>query len=296
MKLSDKIAESFGALSPREQRLLGVLAGIAVLFVAFVFWYLVSSKLSEAEADTIRADLLYGEIAGHREPLQEKFAGRGDKRSRDPVPRLTSFLEDISRRKEVPVKDYGGEKSLPTKDKRYSEISMEVTLDKVSLKQLVDFLQEIENAPEAAYTKQLDISLPRKDQRDSFNVKILVATYEDQSPDKKEKDKEKEKEKAKETPEARAGGRDGEKVEGVEPGEEPRPMPHVPGGGGYRATGARPSGAAGSGEGEDAPKGVYTPPVDRPGAPITPLSRGYMGKKLPGAIRDKVAPQPESEQ
>ena len=71
---------------------------------------------------------------------------------------------DRAVRKAVPVQNYGGEKSLPTKDKKYTETSMEVRLAKVTLQQLVDFFQELENAEEAAYTKQLEINLPRKDQ------------------------------------------------------------------------------------------------------------------------------------
>jgi hypothetical protein len=87
------------------------------------------------------------------------------------------------------VQNYGGEKSLPTKDKKFTETSMEVRLAKVSLQQIVDFLQEIENANEAAYTKNVEINIPRKDQRDSFDVVMTVATYEDPNAAKKAEDK-----------------------------------------------------------------------------------------------------------
>ena len=128
----------------------------------------------------------------NKEAIAIKFANGGDKKTRDPVPKLTSFLDEISKRKSVPVQNYGGEKSLPTKDKKYTETSMEVRLAKVTLQQIVDFSQELENASEAAYLKQLEINIPRKDQRDSFDVMLTVATYEDPNAKKNEKTADKE--------------------------------------------------------------------------------------------------------
>lgn len=188
MKITDRIASAFGSLSAREQRLLGVLGGILVLFIGFLFWYFVGQKLSAMEEELERISSLTTEIETNKEGLVEKFAGVAQKTNRDPVTRLTSFLEDISKRKDVPVKNYGGEKSVPTKDKRYVETQLEVRLSRVTLQQAIGFLEEIESAEEAAYTKQLEISIPRKTERDSLEVVVTVATYEDPKAEKKAKE------------------------------------------------------------------------------------------------------------
>jgi hypothetical protein len=191
MKFSDKLSTWFGGLSAREQRLLGILGTVMAFFVLFVFGYTIYSSFSEVGARIERANELSSILENNKEAIATKFASGNNKKERDPVPQLTSFLDDISKRKSVPVQNYGGEKSLPTKDKKFTETSMEVRLAKVTLQQIVDFLQEIENANEAAYTKILEINIPRKDQRDSFDVVMTVATYEDPNAPKKSESKDK---------------------------------------------------------------------------------------------------------
>jgi hypothetical protein len=186
MKLSDRVATWFGGLSAREQRLLGVLGIISALFVVFLFGYTVYSSFSAINDRVARTEELSAILEANKEAITTKLASTDDKKKRNPVPKLTSFLDDISKRKSVPVQNYGGEKSLPTKDKKYTETSMEVRLAKVTLQQIVDFVQEIENADEAAYTKHIEINIPRKDQRDSFDVVLSVATYEDPNAKKSE--------------------------------------------------------------------------------------------------------------
>jgi hypothetical protein len=223
MKLSDRVATWFGGLSAREQRLLGILGVISTLFVVFLFGYTVYNSYSVINTRIARAEELSALLEANKEAIATKLAGTGDKKTREPVPKLTSFLDDISQRKSVPIQNYGGEKSLPTKDKKYTETSMEVRLAKVTLQQIVDFVQEIENADEAAYTKHIEINIPRKDQRDSFDVVITVATYEDPSAKKNEKDKTSDKEDTKDK---------GEDVKGVDAkgdGAEPTKITPVSG-------------------------------------------------------------------
>jgi hypothetical protein len=189
MKLSDRVANWFGGLSTREQRLLGILGVMAVFFVVFLFGYTIYTSFSAIDERIARAQELTNILDANKEAIATKYANGGAKKERDPVPKLTSFLDEISSRKSVPVQNYGGEKSLPTKDKKYTETSMEVRLAKVTLQQLVDFLQELENADQAAYTKQIEINIPRKDQRDSFDVVLTVATYDDPNAKKEDKTK-----------------------------------------------------------------------------------------------------------
>jgi hypothetical protein len=197
MKLTEKISTSFAGLSPREQRLLGILGVVAVLALSMVFVFYLYNTFSELEERISRAEALGEELQRDKEKLVEKFAV-SPVQSRDPVPRLTTFLEEISRRREVSVQNYGGEKEIPSKDKRYVETQMEVRLSRVTIEQTLRFLEEIENAPEAAYTKQLDISVPRKDQRDSLDVTILVATFLDTKAKKKAEDEKGEEDKKEE--------------------------------------------------------------------------------------------------
>jgi hypothetical protein len=230
MTLVDRLSGWFSDLSPREQRLLGILAGIFGLVIAFLVWLRVSSAFGEVRAEIERAQSLAAEIEEKREDLSAKFAAQAEKRERDPVPKLATFLEEISNRRAVPVDNYGAEKTVPTKDKRYAETSMEVKLKKVTLDQAASFLEEIENASEAAYTKQLELNLPRKDQRDSFDVTMNVTTYEDTKAPKKDESKD----------EKNAGSKpskeDGEPAatkeaaeEGTEPASRPtRPFPVRP--------------------------------------------------------------------
>ena len=189
MTLVDRLSGWFSDLSPREQRLIGILAGIFGLVIAFLVWVRVSDAFGGVRAEMERAQALTAEIEEKREDLSAKFAAQAEKRERDPVPKLATFLEEISNRRAVPVDNYGAEKTIPTKDKRYAETSMEVKLKKVTLEQASSFLEEVENASEAAYTKQLELNLPRKDQRDSFDVTLNIATYEDTKASKKDEPK-----------------------------------------------------------------------------------------------------------
>lgn len=298
MKLSDRITNWFSALSHREQRLLGMLGSVLLVFVVFVFGYTVYTSLAEIEARIARAEELSAIIDANKEGLTEKFAGKAQKPDRDPVPKLTTFLEDISKRKEVPVQNYGGEKSVPTKDKRYTETSMDVRLARVTLKQLVDFLQEIESAEEAAYTKQLEVNLPRKDQRDSFDVNFVVATYEDpNAPKKADKPKE---------PNASKDPEESIKTKEPNP-KDPNPYP-TSGEEGERPTkqpantafgGARGSGSGSTGDGTEPSYGVPAPSKNTirpiPDKAMLPTSRGVFGKRPVIPTPKKEIPQNNEE-
>jgi Type II secretion system (T2SS), protein M len=231
MTLVDRLSGWFSDLSPREQRLLGILAGIFGLVIAFLVWLRVSGAFGDVRAEIERAQSLAAEIEEKREDLSAKFAAQAEKRERDPVPKLATFLEEISNRRAVPVDNYGAEKTVPTKDKRYAETSMEVKLKKVTLEQAAAFLEEIENASEAAYTKQLELNLPRKDQRDSFDVTMNIATYEDTKAPKKDeaKDEKQAGSKPSKEDEEPAATKEPAAEEGTEPASRPtRPFPVRP--------------------------------------------------------------------
>lgn len=278
MSLVDRFSAWFSERPPREQRLLGVLGLIAIAMLGLVIALRVSDAFASVRDELDRAVLLADEVEIKKDEYAQKFGAQTEKRERDPVPRLASFLEDISNRRAVPVQNYGAEKTVPTKDKRYTETSMEVKLSKVTLEQAASFLEEIENASEAAYTKQLELNLPRKDQRDSFEVTINVTTYQDTKAEKKDDKDKKDDKKSTSKPTA-------SKPEPVEPGaspEEPaQPEPAtgedsgvtgIPGAPVGRPIPGRPRpNAAGEAPGIP-PRGIR--------APVIPGKNGYTGSGL----------------
>lgn len=184
--LIDRLREKsgFDKLEPRERLVIG--GGIAIL-VCFVFLqfvlapYLTASKnldrsLANRKADIVELKLLQQEYRN----LQEQAGGiRKQLETRPPNFSLFSFLDNQA--SAAAVKDfisYMKPSTAENSDGDLIESLVEMKLQEIGLKQLVDFLQRIESPENVVSIKRISVQESGK-QENSLDVIMQIVTFVD---------------------------------------------------------------------------------------------------------------------
>lgn len=173
---------ALAGLSPREKRLLIVLAVVfAVLAFAGLYWWS-SSKLDDIERD--RADTI--EALRTIQRMRPRIAARNARRDaillryRTRAPALTSFVEEQARAAHVQVAEAQDRPPTPA-GRRFTERSVTIRLRAVGLDALADFMDRIESAEFPVAITSIRIRR-RFGEPNRFDVDDMVIATWDQLP------------------------------------------------------------------------------------------------------------------
>lgn len=178
-KLSDVYGAYF-AMSPREQTIALVLAGILLFLVVVLPVALASGRIRSLEKEefegkrqmreVMRAIENYENKRAELSQVQKQLSGGFDAS-------LSSTIESIADANGIKDRiDSLKEKSVAPSD-IFEEMSVDVKLKRVSLSQLVGFLHAIENNPDKSlHLKQLSLK-SRFDNKQEMDASFTVSTY-----------------------------------------------------------------------------------------------------------------------
>ena len=167
-------------LNDREKRIVGAGGGFLLLFLLYTL--LISPAMSKYEGmgrkieqkskELQEIEELRTEYQDGKKQL-EKFEGvaKGDSFS------LFSFLESLADKEDI--RDHIASmkpKNVPLNEK-YNESSVEIKVDKISLKQLTNYIFEIENSDHFLNIKKIRLKT-RFDNPDFLDVTFTVSTLE----------------------------------------------------------------------------------------------------------------------
>jgi len=183
------VAGRFDKLTPREQRLLGLLAAVAgiMLFVGVPgYLYL---DVAEAREENTRIRKLLARMNRSADDLARLRAKKEAimLRYAKPAPALRSFIESVARANGLEVPEASD--LPPIEGKGYRERVTKVRMRKVSLKPLMLMLQAIERSGHPVAITGLRIT-KRASGPDLFDVSLAVSAYDkddNSSPDDKGK-------------------------------------------------------------------------------------------------------------
>jgi len=167
-------------VNPREKRTL--LAGGCVIAALLVYLLVVSPYLKAME-------LLDRRIAGKTQELREVLAFQEEyfrlkRKTRiledmvrsTPGFSLLSFLENLATRNQIKTQiAYMRPLTLPGNEK-YKESSVEMKLESITLKQLVDYLYQVEGSSQPIRIKRLHMA--KKKGKAYLDVTLQVSTFE----------------------------------------------------------------------------------------------------------------------
>ncbi len=173
MSLQDRI----DALQPRERRLLAVFASlfaiIAVLLIPLAVSATLSKKRSENEQLREAIDRLFAErdkITEARE-LNEQVLNR----YKVPAPQLAGFLDNQAKALSLGIPEFKDRPVVPV-GKNYEERATEISLKKVSMRNLVLFLEKIAQASFPVSVTKINIR-KRATEEDEWDVAMTVSAY-----------------------------------------------------------------------------------------------------------------------
>lgn len=178
-RISNLYSAYFG-MSPREQTIALVGAGVAIILVIVLPVAIASSRIGKLEREVadgrrqfkevVRAIEAYDRKRAQLAGLQQQLVGGYDQQ-------ISTTLESIAEQNGIKDRiDSLKEKAAAPSD-LFEEASVDVRLKRVSLQQLIDFLYAIEHHPEKMLRlKQLSVK-PRFDNKQDLDVSFTVSTY-----------------------------------------------------------------------------------------------------------------------
>ncbi len=173
---------ALAGLSPREKRLLILLAVVFGLLVFFGLYWWSSSKLDAIERE--RADTI--EALRTIQRMRPRIAARNAQRDamllryRTRAPALTSFVEEQARAAHVQVAESQDRPHVPA-GRRFTERSVSIRLRAVGLDALADFMDRIESAEFPVAITAVRIRR-RFGEANRYDVDDMVITTWDQNP------------------------------------------------------------------------------------------------------------------
>ena len=172
------LQERLRGLEDRERRLLGILVamvlGAVVLMPPVALYALVHSRKSDVEEirEAIQA------IENERETVEQAKAGKGAlaQRYASPAPPLAAFLARLASEAGVEIPESQDRQAVPH-GKRFEERSTKITLRKVGLIKLTQFLEKIVRSGHPVRLSQFDIR-KRGSEPDSYDVDLVVSAFD----------------------------------------------------------------------------------------------------------------------
>ncbi|MBW2526431.1 MAG: type II secretion system protein M [Deltaproteobacteria bacterium] len=172
-------------LSPREQKLLGVLGVVLVVIVliglpVYVYTSVVSARGTNDEMRELLRKMSRSEEAlAERRAVREQLERRYDR----PAPQLAAFIEKAAQQHGLEVPESKDRPDIP-RGKKHTERVTEVKLRKIGLLPLVKTLEKLVGAGHPVAITRLGIK-KRTGAPDTFDVELGVSAYDRKESAKK---------------------------------------------------------------------------------------------------------------
>jgi len=167
-------------VNPRERKIL--VGGIGCILALSVYLFVISPYLTAINALDRRISAKSKELAEILTMKGEYLRLKENTRGLENVMRsargfsLLSFLENLAATNQLKTKIADMKPVTTPLSERFKETSVEMKLEDVTLKQLIDYLYQIEQAPQALQIKRIHIT-KKKDQT-YLIVTLQVSTFE----------------------------------------------------------------------------------------------------------------------
>lgn len=168
-----KIRDAYGQLAPRERTLVLAAIACAVVFASAIVVLSIRSSLRELEANiSMQSDILRKIIRQRNDYLRDKAElERVKKRLQSNSASLFSFLEETAKTVGAEISDINDRGvSGNTRNMEIREETVDVSLGKITVDKLADFLFRIENNPAEYKIRKLRM-------RTRPNEKLLDASF-----------------------------------------------------------------------------------------------------------------------
>lgn len=167
----------FSALSTREQRMLMALVPAVVLFLLFIliFSFSNSANTIRKRTENKRAQLAQvQQLASNFSQAEARRRAAEQQLSQGNV-RLISTLEEKAKATGLVIPTMNPKGETPVGDGRILETRVDLTLADVSVRELVDFLSNVERGPGVVKTTYLRLE-PRTEQQ-TLTANVNVSAY-----------------------------------------------------------------------------------------------------------------------
>jgi hypothetical protein len=179
MTFVDGLREKWERWTPRERRLVVILGGTFVLFVAALVGRQIISGLSSLEDRNERARQALKHLEENRDDLVAARSKAGTERSvfNAEVPPLATYLEGIAKELAIQIPESTEKPGIPKG--KFSERLVEVKLVNVTLAELAEFLRRVETNSPAVVTQRVLVmksAFGTPEKLDS--AELTIAAYE----------------------------------------------------------------------------------------------------------------------
>jgi len=177
-KIADIITSWWESISQREKQLVVGAGGAVIAIVVVASVYMISSNLSEKRARIAEKEEKLAEIIKLRGEFRqaESTSRTAEARLKTNTVNLFTLIEDTARRMQVDVSDMN-ERTTSDKDSKIKEVSVEVTVNKVTQDRLLDFLDKLEHGTELIRITKLRMRTRYDQQKKLMEANVTVSTY-----------------------------------------------------------------------------------------------------------------------
>jgi general secretion pathway protein M len=174
MNLRDRLEQ----LEPRERRLLTVLAGVFIVMVVLLLPLGLTALLSSQRGDNEELAEAIEQIQQSRDAIQKRHAEQQQvlERYAQTAPPLAAFLARLASEVGLEIPE-SQDRALVPHGKRYDERSTKITLRRVNMLRLVNFMEKVEQAQHPIVISRLNIR-KRGTEVDSYDVELIVSAYD----------------------------------------------------------------------------------------------------------------------
>lgn len=184
-KLKSLVAEAqtaFSRLTTREKRMVSAAGGAVAIFIVFMVLVSFSSSATAYRNRTEQKLRTLGEVdalaASYREAEQARQAVERQLTASDV--KLISYLEEKGTAAGLNIPTINPKPDVPIGDGKIIESSVELTLTDITLRNLVEFLSQVETGPGIVKVKYLRVE-PRP-ANETLTAWVAVATYRMKAP------------------------------------------------------------------------------------------------------------------
>lgn len=173
MSLQDRI----DALQPRERRLLAIFASLFAVIAVLLIPLAVSATLSEKRSENEQLREAIERLFSERDKITEARALNEQvlNRYKVPAPQLAGFLDNQAKALSLGIPEFKDRPVVPV-GKNYEERGTEISLKKVSMRNLVLFLEKIAQASFPVSVTKINIR-KRATEADEWDVAMTVSAY-----------------------------------------------------------------------------------------------------------------------
>lgn len=173
MSLQDRI----DALQPRERKLLALFATMFVVVAVLLIPIAVSAALSDKRSDNEELRETIERLFAERDKITEarELNEQVLNRYKVPAPQLAGFLDNQAKALSLGIPEFKDRPPVPI-GKSYEERATEISLKKVSMRNLVLFLEKIAQASFPVSVTKINVR-KRATESDEWDVAMTVSAY-----------------------------------------------------------------------------------------------------------------------